>query len=207
MEIALIIVAVVVIFTIIGSIDNNRPVSSWSNEKLHRMHRKLARAGNASMAAGRHEIAKKHDAKFMEVTDEIKKRLHQSDTEKNADDDVAAQLEHELANLEAVISKTDQLSIALIGTTLEMLQKGFSDRQGSFEEFSKKGGDLTDYIKLLMRLEKDYHEKDIVHGELACRLCVIHASAAYIEKRELEERAKYTIDKVIKKAAQFGKQK
>ena len=202
MEIVLIIVAVVVILTIIGSIDNNRPVSSWSNEKLHRMHRKLARAGNASTAVGWHETAKKHDAKFLEVTEEIKKRLHQSDTNKDSDD-VAEQLEHELENLEAGIRKTDQLSIVLIGTTLEMLQKGFSDRHGSFEEFSKKGGDLIDYINLLIRMEKDYQEQDIVHGEFACRLCVIHASAAYIEKRALEERAKSTIDMIIKKAAQF----
>jgi hypothetical protein len=126
--------------------------------------------------------------------------------EKKGINDVEAKLEQELDDFEEGIKQADQLSIALIGTSLEMLQKGFSDRHGSFEEFSKKGGDLGEYANLLLRMAQDYSAQDNAHGAWASRICAVHASAAHIGKRELEVRAKAKIDEVIRKASKLDKQ-
>lgn len=49
------------------------------------------------------------------------------------------------------------------------------------------------------KLDKDF-------DEWASRICAVHASAAHIEKRELEVRAKAKIDEVIRKASELEKQ-
>lgn len=78
MEILIVIIVVVVILFIVGGMDNNRPVSSWSDDKLHRMQEKLSYAGNASANAGQYESAQKHYEKLEEVKAEIEKRKARS---------------------------------------------------------------------------------------------------------------------------------
>ncbi|MBZ0329653.1 hypothetical protein KZO25_04885 [Halomonas sp. ANAO-440] len=162
---------------------------------------KKQRLENALEIWGR-KIKEAHTQESSVSTD--KEGQHKSSEEKEADD-VEAKLEQELDELEAGIKQADPISIALIGTTLEMLQKGFSDRHGSIEEFSKKGGDLGEYINLLMRMAQDYRAQDSAHGEWASRLCAVQASAAYIEKRKLQDRAKILIDDVVEKASKLEK--
>lgn len=79
MEIVVLIVVVVVfvILFIVGGADNNRPASSWSDEKLQRMQGKLAYAGSAAMKAGQHKSAKEHYDKLEEVKVKIERRKAQ----------------------------------------------------------------------------------------------------------------------------------
>ncbi|MEX0739055.1 MAG: hypothetical protein WD071_06920 [Pseudohongiella sp.] len=58
--------------------DNNRPVSSWSDDKLHRMQAKLQYTGSAATKAGNYESAKKHFEKLEEVKAEVEKRKTRS---------------------------------------------------------------------------------------------------------------------------------
>lgn len=71
MEVIAIIVVVIVVVLVIGSFDNARPVSEWSDEKLIRMYPKLLRAGNAQT---NQQKANEHYKKAKEVEQEIKKR-------------------------------------------------------------------------------------------------------------------------------------
>ena len=77
MEILIVIVVVVVVLFIFGGMDNSRPVSSWSDDKLHRMQEKLSYAGSAATTASQYESAKKHFDKLEEVKAEIEKRKSQ----------------------------------------------------------------------------------------------------------------------------------
>lgn len=77
MEILIVIVLVIVVLFILGGMDNNRPVTSWSDDKLHRMQAKLSYAGSAAMSAGQYDSAKKHYDKLEEVKAEIEKRKTQ----------------------------------------------------------------------------------------------------------------------------------
>lgn len=163
---------------------------------------KKQRLDNALEILGR----KVNEAHTQEPTAVANKGKQHEPAEQQKIDDVEAKLEQELDNFEEGIRQADPLSIALIGTSLEMLQQGFSDRHGSFEEFSKKGGDLGEYANLLLRMAQDYSAQDNAHGEWASRICAVHASAAHIEKRELEVRAKAKIDEVIRKASELDKQ-
>ncbi len=74
MEILIGIIVVAVIIFIIGGIDNDRPVSEWSDEKLIRMREKLQRAASANFDAGNMNAYKKHADKKQEVDNEIVKR-------------------------------------------------------------------------------------------------------------------------------------
>lgn len=74
MEIVLGIIVLAVIVFIAGGIDNNRPVSKWSDEKLVRMREKLQRAANVNFDARNMNTYKKHADKKKEVDDEIVKR-------------------------------------------------------------------------------------------------------------------------------------
>lgn len=74
MEILIIVVVVIAVFWIIGGIDNNRPVSSWSDEKLSRMLGKLHHAASAQLNAGNYEKSGEHSNKAKEVEEEIERR-------------------------------------------------------------------------------------------------------------------------------------
>jgi hypothetical protein len=67
MEIVLVIAVILVIALVIGSMDNNRPVSDWSDEKLLRMHDKSC----------------EHQEKFNEVGEEIKRRQNAAFSQKS----------------------------------------------------------------------------------------------------------------------------
>lgn len=71
MEVIAIIVVVIVVILAIGSIDNARPVSEWSDDKLIRMYPKLLSAGNASTNP---QASNEHYKKADEVKREIEKR-------------------------------------------------------------------------------------------------------------------------------------
>lgn len=81
MEIVAIVVVIVVVALIVGSLDNARPVSSWSDEKLQRMYSKLVRAATAAFNAGNQEAAKKHSQKADEVMREIQARRKNATTQ------------------------------------------------------------------------------------------------------------------------------
>lgn len=71
MEIALfVILALVVVAFVVGGIDNNRPVSEWSDDKLSRMHGKLLHLAGLKMQAGDYK-ADKNDL----LLDEVKKEI------------------------------------------------------------------------------------------------------------------------------------
>lgn len=74
MEIVLGIIVIAVIIFVVGGIDNDRPVSEWSDEKLVRMRVKLQKAASANFDAGNMDSYKKHADKKKEVDDEIVKR-------------------------------------------------------------------------------------------------------------------------------------
>ncbi|WP_028672383.1 hypothetical protein [Saccharospirillum impatiens] len=74
MEIIIGIVVVVVIIMFFGGIDNNRPVTSWSNDKLERMHGKLLYAASAQAKAGNFQKSEEHSRKAQEVEQEIERR-------------------------------------------------------------------------------------------------------------------------------------
>ena len=75
MEIVIgIVVAIVVIIFMVGGVDNDRPVSKWSDEKLVRMREKLQRAASANFDAGNMNAYKRHTEKKQEVDNEIIKR-------------------------------------------------------------------------------------------------------------------------------------
>lgn len=74
MEIVLIIVGVFVLLLIFGGIDNNRPVTSWSDDKLLRMHGKLLHAARTAQDAGNMQQAKERTEKAHEVESEIRRR-------------------------------------------------------------------------------------------------------------------------------------
>ena len=74
MEIIGIVVLVIVVVLIVGSMDNARPVSSWSDEKLLRMYGKLLNASTVNNRAGNHEQANEHFKKAEEVKEEIESR-------------------------------------------------------------------------------------------------------------------------------------
>lgn len=90
MEIILIVVGVVVLLFVIGGIDNNRPVTSWSDEKLTRMHDKLIHAARTAQAAGNMEQAKSSLDKANEVKLEVQRRT--KDKEMNSKIDEAVQI-------------------------------------------------------------------------------------------------------------------
>jgi uncharacterized membrane protein required for colicin V production len=68
MEIVIGIIIIAVIIFIIGGMDNDRPVSEWSDEKLVKMREKLQRAASANMDAGDFSAYKKHSDKKMKLT-------------------------------------------------------------------------------------------------------------------------------------------
>lgn len=71
MEIALIaIVALVIVAFVVGGMDNNRPVSEWSDDKLARMHGKLVHLAGIKMKAGDYKTDK-NDLLLEEVKKEI----------------------------------------------------------------------------------------------------------------------------------------
>lgn len=70
----LILIGIVVLALVFGSTDNNRPVESWSNNKLHQMHLKLLKAANAQFKLGNYADFTKHSDKAKEVDAEIKRR-------------------------------------------------------------------------------------------------------------------------------------
>jgi TPR repeat protein len=74
MEIVIGIIVIAVIIFVIGGMDNDRPVSEWSDEKLVRMREKLQRAASANFDGGNMNSYKKHADKKQEVEDEIFKR-------------------------------------------------------------------------------------------------------------------------------------
>lgn len=74
MEIIAVIVVVVVVALIVGSMDNARPVSDWSDEKLARMFGKLLNASTVARRAGNNEQADAHFKKAEEVKQEIEAR-------------------------------------------------------------------------------------------------------------------------------------
>lgn len=74
MQILIGIIIVAAIIYIIGIIDNKRPVSDWSDEKLVRMRSKLQRAASACFDASDMAGYKKHSDKKQEVDNEIVKR-------------------------------------------------------------------------------------------------------------------------------------
>lgn len=74
MEIVIGIIVIAVIIFVIGGMDNDRPVSEWSDEKLVRMREKLQRAASANFDAGNMDSYKKHADKKQEVDDEIVRR-------------------------------------------------------------------------------------------------------------------------------------
>lgn len=78
MEIVLIIVGIFVVLLVFGGIDNNRPVESWSDEKLQRMHGKLLHAAGTAQNAGNIQQAKERIEKANEVEIEIRKRMERN---------------------------------------------------------------------------------------------------------------------------------
>lgn len=60
MEIVNCIIVVAIILFIVSGMDNDRPVSEWSDEKLVRMREKLQRAASANFDAGNMNAYKKH---------------------------------------------------------------------------------------------------------------------------------------------------
>jgi hypothetical protein len=83
MEIVLVIAVILVIALVIGSMDNNRPVSDWSDEKLLRMHDKLNKAANAAFMAKDYNKSGEHQEKFKEVGEEIKRRQNAAFSQKS----------------------------------------------------------------------------------------------------------------------------
>ncbi|MEX8503793.1 MAG: tetratricopeptide repeat protein [Leptothrix ochracea] len=74
MEIVIGIIILAIIIFVVGGIDNDRPVSKWSDEKLARMRDKLQRAASLNFDAGNMNAYKKHADKKKEVDDEVVKR-------------------------------------------------------------------------------------------------------------------------------------
>lgn len=74
MEIILGVIVLAIIIFVVGGIDNDRPVSEWSDEKLVRMREKLQKAASANFDAGNMESYKQHSEKKKEVDNEIIKR-------------------------------------------------------------------------------------------------------------------------------------
>ena len=74
MEIVISVIIIFVVILILGGLDNNRPVKSWSDAKLARMHGKLLRASSASSQAGYFEKASEQSQKAKEVEQEIERR-------------------------------------------------------------------------------------------------------------------------------------
>lgn len=74
MEILISIVILFAIIWILGGIDNNRPVSKWSDEKLNRMYSKLHYASSAQAKAGNYNKSMEHLEKAREVEAEVLRR-------------------------------------------------------------------------------------------------------------------------------------
>ncbi len=74
MEIIIGIIILVVMVFVISAIDNSRPVSDWSDEKLYRMHDKAIRASSAAYSVGQVEQGKIYSDKADEISAEINKR-------------------------------------------------------------------------------------------------------------------------------------
>ena len=70
----LIVVGIAIFAFVFGTMDNNRPVASWSSDKLHRMHLKLLKAANAQFKLGNYSDSTKYSDKAKEVDAEIKRR-------------------------------------------------------------------------------------------------------------------------------------
>jgi TPR repeat protein len=83
MEIVLIIIGIVVVILIAGGVDNNRPVSEWSDQKLMRMHGKLLHAARTAQEAGNFAQAQQRADKAAEVEDEIRRRVQSRDSQGN----------------------------------------------------------------------------------------------------------------------------
>ena len=121
------------------------------------------------------------------------------------DDAVETRLNEELNNLETLIENAGSVNVALVGTTVEMLRSGFINRHGSFKEFSQKGGDLGDYVNVLLDMAIKYRTENSPPGEWASRLCALHASAVHIENHLLAERAETLMDTVTEVSRLFEK--
>lgn len=74
MELLIIFAVLFFAVLVIGGIDNDRPVSQWSDRKLDRMHGKLLYAAKAKSAVGDHGGAKELISKAEEVLLEIGRR-------------------------------------------------------------------------------------------------------------------------------------
>ncbi len=122
-----------------------------------------------------------------------------------AQGDLSDSLKRQLDEFEAGVKRFDSGTLCSIGANVEFLQDGFAKRYGSFEEFVSKGGNLGEYVDILLSMAREAREKDNPFREWASRLCAIHASAIHIEDRSLEARAKTHIDELIKKASMFDR--
>lgn len=118
---------------------------------------------------------------------------------------VGDSLRRQLDEFEAGIKNLDPASLCSIGANVEFLQDGFAKKYGSFEEFVSKGGDLSEYVNLLLTMARESREKGNVYREWASRLCAIHASAVHIEDSELAVRAKVKIDELVKQSSMFDR--
>jgi hypothetical protein len=121
MEILAILAGVVVVFVVIlviGSMDNARPVSGWSDEKLQRMYMKLL---HASTAQSNREKSNKYFQKSQEVKHEIEKRREKA----------TAQFATEMAD------KLAPSIQAATQRTLEVVQKIMAEQKVDFEQAHK----------------------------------------------------------------------
>ena len=84
MEIILGLIVIAIIIFVVGGIDNDRPVSEWSDEKLVRMREKLENAASANFDAKNMVSYKKHTDKKKKINNEIIKR-ERSHQEKQAE--------------------------------------------------------------------------------------------------------------------------
>ena len=70
----IVVVAVVLIILVMGGVDNDRPLSEWSDDKLVRMRVKLGNAANAHFTAQNMNNYKKYADKKVAVENEIIRR-------------------------------------------------------------------------------------------------------------------------------------
>lgn len=104
-----------VIVLFIGSLDNARPVSTWSDDKLKRMYGKLL---NASSAEGNREKSAQHFKKAQEVKQELEKRKLQ-----NAEQFAAGLADQMAPAIQEITQKT-----------LEVVQRIMQEEKVSFDE-------------------------------------------------------------------------
>ena len=143
MEIILGIVVIVVIIFIISSIDNNRPVSDWSDEKLHRMHGKAIRASSAAYRAGQSGQGKIYSEKADEISAEINKR------QRSIEESLQNALSNSFNDIEKLNKKRKEVYLAL---------KESLDQQGISEEAFDTALDTT-MRKMMLFFENEYVEK------------------------------------------------